>query len=226
MNDDLRFDGLLPLAQPYTTAPFNYSGTETISLSVFAASDPDNAIVDWVLIELRDEVDPTLIVGRRAALVQRDGDVVDVDGTSSVAIANVAAGSYHVAVRHRNHLGAMTALPLALSATPTGVDFTTGALQTYGSDACKTIGTRHALWAGNALHDKHLRYTGSGNDRDLVLVRIGGVVPTNVVFNVYTVEDVNLDSDVKYTGPFNDRDPILVNIGGAVPTAQRFEQLP
>lgn len=93
MNDDLRFDGLLPLAQPYTTAPFNYSGTETISLSVFAASDPDNAIVDWVLIELRDEVDPTLIVGRRAALVQRDGDVVDVDGTSSVAIANVATGT-------------------------------------------------------------------------------------------------------------------------------------
>ncbi|MBK6832062.1 MAG: hypothetical protein IPG92_15620 [Flavobacteriales bacterium] len=50
--------------------------------------------------------------------------------------------------------------------------------------------------------------------------------PTNVVFNVYATEDVNLDSDVKYTGPFNDRDPILVNIGGTVPTAQRFEQLP
>jgi len=97
---------------------------------------------------------------------------------------------------------------------------------TYGSDAIKTIGTRRVLWAGNALHDKRIRYTGSDNDRDLVLVRIGGIVPTNVVFNVYATEDVNLDSDVKYTGPFNDRDPILVNIGGTVPTAQRFEQLP
>ncbi|MBK6832061.1 MAG: hypothetical protein IPG92_15615 [Flavobacteriales bacterium] len=58
MKDDLRFDGLLPVEQPYSVAPFNYVGNETASPGLFAASDPDNAIVDWVLIELRDETTP------------------------------------------------------------------------------------------------------------------------------------------------------------------------
>jgi len=109
MKDDLRFDGLLPVEQPYSVAPFNYVGNETASPTLFTASDPDNAIVDWVLIELRDETTPTLIVARCAALVQRDGDVVDMNGGSDVSLINVADGSYHVVVRHRNHLGVMTA---------------------------------------------------------------------------------------------------------------------
>ena len=68
-------------------------------------------------------------------------------------------------------------------------------------------------------------YTGSNNDRDPILVVIGGSVPTAVV-NGYYLEDTNLTGTVKYTGALNDRDPILVNIGGLVPTATRVEQLP
>jgi hypothetical protein len=81
------------------------------------------------------------------------------------------------------------------------------------------------LWAGNALRDVVIRYTGGNNDRDPILVRVGGAVPTNTVAG-YWPEDVNLDGVVKYTGPANDRDPILVNIGGTVPTSTREEQLP
>ena len=131
-----------------------------------------------------------------------------------------------MAVRHRNHLGVMTAAPVVLSAVPVSVDFTTNAQATYGTEARKTIATKRVLWSGNTVRDNRLRYTGASNDRDPILVRIGGVVPTNVVFGVYTREDVNMDSNVKYTGASNDRDPILGNLGGTVPTAQRFEQLP
>ena len=81
------------------------------------------------------------------------------------------------------------------------------------------------LWSGNTLWDNELKYTGSNNDRDPVLVRIGGTVPTNTVLGYYR-DDVNLDGVVKYTGSDNDRDPILVNIGGTVPTQVRTEQLP
>ncbi|HMQ77770.1 MAG TPA: hypothetical protein PKE21_16880, partial [Flavobacteriales bacterium] len=70
-----------------------------------------------------------------------------------------------------------------------------------------------------------VKYAGGGNDRDPILVRVGGTVPTNTA-NGYFPEDVNLNGQVKYTGSANDRDPILVNIGGSVPTAVRTQQLP
>ena len=71
-----------------------------------------------------------------------------------------------------------------------------------------------------------VRYTGGINDRDPVLVAIGGVVPTAVVNGVYSPLDVNLDGRIKYVGSDNDRDIILQTIGGVVPTAVRVGQLP
>ena len=81
------------------------------------------------------------------------------------------------------------------------------------------------LWAGNTIADDILKYTGQNNDRDPILQRIGGGVPTNTVTG-YFIEDCNMNGVVKYTGSLNDRDPILVNIGGVVPTNTRQEQLP
>jgi len=66
MNDGLRAANIIPAAQPYANAPFSYAGTETVSPSVLAVSDPDDAIVDWVLVELRDNTTPTTIIARRA----------------------------------------------------------------------------------------------------------------------------------------------------------------
>ncbi len=79
--------------------------------------------------------------------------------------------------------------------------------------------------AGDGTGDNVVMYTGTGNDRDLVLSRIGGSVPTLTAIGYYR-EDVNMDGVVKYTGSANDRDPILVNVGGTVPTATRAAQLP
>ncbi|MBK8338859.1 MAG: hypothetical protein IPK99_02065 [Flavobacteriales bacterium] len=73
--------------------------------------------------------------------------------------------------------------------------------------------------------DASLKYAGGSNDRDPILVAIGGVVPTATV-NGYLPTDVTLDGVVKYAGSNNDRDPILINIGGAVPTSTRAQQLP
>ncbi|MBV6404029.1 MAG: hypothetical protein IT228_04295 [Flavobacteriales bacterium] len=55
---------------------------------------------------------------------------------------------------------------------------------------------------------------------------VAGVTPNNVVNNVYSAHDVNMNGQVKYAGPNNDRDPILVNIGGTTPNSTRTEQLP
>ena len=81
------------------------------------------------------------------------------------------------------------------------------------------------MWAGNTLNNGSLSYTGSGNDRDRILVAIGSTTP-NGTLPGYRVEDVNLNGSVTYTGPSNDRDPILVNIGSTTANAVRIEQVP
>ena len=180
--------------------------------------------MDWVLLELRSGSPAYTVVATRAALLQRDGDVVDMNGTSPVQFG-IAPGSYHVAIRHRNHMGAMTLNAIALSATSTTVDFRSTGTATYGTQAQRTIGANNVLWAGNVMNDGQLKYTGQENDRDPILARIGGSVATNTTAG-YFVEDVNMDGSTRYTGNRNDRDVILVNIGGSVATNTRVEQLP
>ncbi len=229
MNDGMRALGLVPTVEPYSGLGYTHAGGgggETTTPAVLANTGTD-AIVDWVVLELRDENSPSTVVASRSALVQRDGDVVDVDGTSPVSIA-VASGNYHVAMRHRNHLGCMSAGPVVLSPTVASVDFTLTATATYGANSRKAItGTfpAQALWAGDVTFNGQVKYTGSGNDRDPVLTTVGSTTPNNTV-SIYSTRDVNMNGQVKYTGSANDRDPILVNVGSTTPNNVRVQQLP
>jgi hypothetical protein len=226
MNDPLRTGGLIPASEPYTAlgyAQVGGGGGETLASNVLTVSGND-AIVDWVRVELRSQASPNVVVATRQALLQRDGDVVATDGVSPVQLG-VGAGNYHVAVRHRNHLGAMTATAIVLGSSPTAIDLTSVATATWGTDARKPVGPFMALWTGNALQDPSLKYTGSSNDRDPILQVVGSTTPTNTVAG-YQGVDVNMDGVVKYTGSGNDRDPILVNIGSTTPNNVRSEQLP
>ena len=225
MRDDLRAGNYLPSTEPYTSLGYSHvgGGGEQIGTGVLAVTGA-NAIVDYVVVEARSDAAPATVMATRTALLQRDGDVVGMDGASPVLLP-LAAGNYRIALRHRNHMGVMTANAVALGATPVTVDFRDAATATYGTEARKSEDGTLKLWAGNAFRDDKLMYVGNGNDRDPILVVIGGSVPTAVV-NGYYLEDTNLTGTVKYTGALNDRDPILVNIGGLVPTATRVEQLP
>jgi hypothetical protein len=218
MRDDLRSRGFLPTAQPYTAmARTSYhTGTETTTAAVLAATG-SNAIVDWVLLELRTGTGVATRVATRAALVQRDGDIVDMDGISPVTFSNRAAASYYVVATHRNHLGVMSEVAVALSATPATCDFT-GAYDGFGNHAMKAIGNLNALWAGNSNHTgithRSLIFSGANNDPDAVkndVLTAGGnsaqdfsFVPTG-----YKLGDTNLDGDVKYQGPKNDVDAMI-----------------
>ena len=70
-----------------------------------------------------------------------------------------------------------------------------------------------------------MKYTGSGNDRDPILITVGSTTPNNTA-NIYSTRDVNMDGAVKFTGSGNDRDPILVNVGSTTPNSIRVQQLP
>ncbi|MBL7962880.1 MAG: hypothetical protein JNM31_03455 [Flavobacteriales bacterium] len=227
MNDNLRAQGLVPLAEPYTALGYTYVGAggagATIAPSVLTVTG-NNAIVDWVVLELRSSTTPANVVSSRPALLQRDGDVVALNGTAAVTF-DQPPGNYHIAVRHRNHLGTMTASPVAMTGAAVSVDFTSAALSVYGTDARKNVSGVQVLWSGDVTFNRVIGYSGPGNDRDPILLRIGGTVPTNTVTGYFN-EDVNLNGEVKYSGGGNDRDPILLNVGGTVPTNTRLEQIP
>ena len=225
MADQLRTQGLVPLAEPFTSLGFSHQGGgggEVIDAAVLQVAGPD-AVVDWVLLELRSATAPAQLVATRSALVTRSGQVVSASG--AMPRFPVTSGTYHVAVRHRNHLGCMTASPVELGASAVLVDFTSAAQSTWGTNARKAIGDGFVLWSGNVVADQSVKYTGAANDRDPILNAIGGMVPTASMTG-YLSEDVNIDGQVLYTGGSNDRDPILSNIGGSVPTLVLQEQLP
>ena len=226
MNDDLREDGLVPLIEPHTALGMSQvgSGAEAIPPARLAITGK-NAVVDWVLIELRDPIDPDVIIATKNAILERDGDIKDVSDQARL-LFNVPPGEYHVTVRHRNHLAAMTAAPVVLGAQEMALDLTLASTPTFGTDARRTMPDgKMAMWAGDARGDGVLRYMGANNDRDLILQQIGGVILTNSYYG-YHVSDINLDGVVRYSGAANDRDIILLNIGGIVPTAIRLEQVP
>jgi hypothetical protein len=231
MNDHLRagtYNGsvnLIPLAHPYAGSPWNHSGTEMIDASVLISQvNSSNDIVDWVLVELRDAITPSTKLATRAALIQRDGDIVDLDGVSPLSFLNLPNGNYKVAVRHRNHLGVMAMNNLLLTPTPSTVDFTAPATVTYGVDALVLSGSYMVMRTGNSRPDDRIKYTGPSNDRDPILLAVGGL-PTAVAYG-YQVVDNTMDGVVKYAGAGNDRDPILTQILPGPVTGMRIEQLP
>lgn len=94
MDNTLQVSNLIPTNNPY-------GSSETVSS---LAAD----VVDWVTIEIRDAANSATILANRAALLRKDGQVVDLDGSLGVSFTGLTASSGYVAVRHRNHLGVMT----------------------------------------------------------------------------------------------------------------------
>jgi hypothetical protein len=223
MNDALRAQPAFPLSQPFTALGFANVMAGSINASVLTVSGT-NAVVDWILVELRHKNNSAQVITAIPALLQRDGDIVALDGTSALWI-DQPADLYYLAVRHRNHLGVMTLNTVPLNGSFASVDLTNGSVPLYGTATQKQVGSAWACWAGNVVANDQLKYTGASNDRDPILLAIGGGSPTSTTTG-YRAEDCNLDGVVKYTGAANDRDIILINIGGSSPTLTRNEQLP
>lgn len=194
MSDGLRTAGLIPTTEPYTSLGFTHRGQgggETVSSAVLQLSG-NNAIVDWVFLELQSEAGSP--VATRSALLQRDGDIVDTDGTSAVTFSDMDAGNYYLVVHHRNHLGIRTANPLSLSDSPVDYDFTT-ALTRAGQDPTVTSnapmvdlgGAVYGLFRSDSNAD------GNVNIVDFIQVKSAGTPNQG---GVYHGADLNLDGNV------------------------------
>ncbi len=227
MTDGLRSANLIPLTEPYSAFGYTYVGSSsgaTISTAMLAVTGND-AIEDWVVVELRNATTPSQVVASKAALIQRDGDIMATNGAAFVSFP-VAAGNCYVALRHRNHLGVMSMTALSLNATPITVDFRSAATGCYGTTPRAQVGSVYCLWSGDGNGNGTLGYIGINNDRDPILTAIGGTTPNNTLGPVYDRRDVNMDGVIRYVGANNDRDPILTNVGSTTPNNTRTQQLP
>lgn len=210
---DTTINNILPTIQPYTTDPWEYFGSESLS------SLPDG-MVDWVLLELRDPGNQTIIIGRRAALLLNNGDVVDTNLSTSVLFPNVSAGNYYLSVFHRNHLSVMSGSPISFPNTIT-YDFSdTLNFPPYGGGASSLIELEPGVFgmiSGDINKDGTIKYSGPGNDRGLVLQYIVNASGTNNItttVNGYRDEDLNMDGIISYSGPANDPSLIVQDIVG------------
>ena len=228
MLDSLRTKGLIPIVTPYQAPqflPVNNPVLEVIDPAVLQVSGPQ-AITDWVWIELRDSLDNKKVLSTRSALIRRDGEIVDLDGVSPLSFRNLPNGGYYIVLRHRNHLGIMTAGTRHLTGNDTtSIDFTKPTTLTYGSKAQKTVGNITVMWAGNANGDGTIKYNGSSNDKTFILSKVGLTTP-NKVLVIYDGADTNLDGSVKYNGAANDKNVILANVGLTTPNNIIVQQLP
>lgn len=199
----------------------------SVTTSVLAAIS-SNSIVDWVFVELRSSTDPLLVIDSRSALLQRDGDIVDLDGVSPVSFQTATQGRYYVSVKHRNHLGVMSQTPIDLSIAGAVIDFRLAATATYVLGASSIhksqvdVSQGKAMWAGNALAvdglgNYSIIYQGTNNDVNIPYQQAINA-PNNFLrlpfYNLkgYFSGDINMNGEVLYQGTGNDIEFIYQNV--------------
>lgn len=239
MRADLRMspytgDNLIPMIDPYTVVADEFMNTPSKynrigpglmqtnleivdSLAVMNVAG-DNAIVDWVHVELRSKDDMTLPIATRSGLVQRDGDIVDLDGLSSLKFQGVNVDSFYVVVKHRSHLGVMS---MKVSNTDL-IDFTSPNFPTFdfgttldnGNDytglaqKSSVISGYNVLWAGDFDSNGQVKFTNPSDDQNIMYIDVLFKSP-NFLINYdnaygYLTGDYNMDGKTKYTNPSDD----------------------
>ncbi len=183
MTTSLQLANIIPTAQPYSAAPYLYSGTE--SATAFATD-----VVDWVLVEVKNSTGAT--VAKKAGLLKSNGSVVDSTASATtLSLPSVTTtGDYKVIVRHRNHLAI---------ATDSNATLTTNAISTI--DLTQNI---------NVRGQNQLKVGTNSSSQDLYAMRMANISSDDTVdsldrtlsknavesLNVYDKADVNLDGTV------------------------------
>ncbi len=195
METPLITENILPYRQPFANAPWNYQGNEEINKEL----TKKEAIVDWLLIELRDALDPQKIVMQRAALLLENGQVLDaVDQKKGVYFPSSAPNqSYYVVIRSRNHLDVMSKQLAFMGDGTLRYDFTK--ISNVKSGQVKTLNRGIAgLYAGDLNADGVITVA------DLHIHQ-----KESTIIREYVASDCNLDAIVSV----NDFNQMRLNMG-------------
>jgi hypothetical protein len=175
-----------PEGQPYNTAPWYYTGNESIT-------QYDSTVVDWVLVSVRsDSAVADSLVARKAGLLHQDGHVSFTDECWSLPFGK----RYFVVIEHRNHMGVMS--PTGQTLVRSGVmrhDFT----QFNGYIVVNPNSTGQKLMGGKwvmlACDGKKNTYT---NNFDINFLDAQYWKAQSGTFDAYRDSDFNLDADVNF----------------------------
>ncbi len=184
MRTDLRDADLLPLLQPYSRPPWNYHGPERFLRLDLMPAD----VVDWVLLEVRDANNVDLVLETKAALLLNNGDIVSAvsPSTTGVPFFNITAGeSYHLVIRHRNHIDLLGTYSIAFPNSST-YNFSSPIIVEGGIAQLHNLGDgNYSMIAGDFTGDGVMTVT----DFNLFLYESSTI-------NAYSPADCNLDGHV------------------------------
>jgi hypothetical protein len=248
MRDNLRinpFDGknYLPSFDPYSLPTVNFDitsnfthkgcGTKTKFKTI---ANPEtvlgisgqNAIVDWIFVELRSKNNPAHIIATRSGLLQRDGDITDLDGISGLAFPDVAEDSVYVVLKHRNHLGLMSLkmpvdkiIDLTRSTTPVynhGTSYNALYDFTGLSTNQEIVPGYRAMWAGDFDGNGKIKFSNPNDDGNILYYELL-TFPENINFLAnydfaygYYQGDFDLNGKIKFDNPNDDRNYLLIQL--------------
>ncbi len=175
-----------PPGQPYTQAPWNYTGTEGME---WRDADYTPEMVDWVLVSFRTEEAKASEVSRSAGVILKDGQIFFPE---ACVLPSIFLDSLYIVVEHRNHMGIMTPTLVASTDNVLTYDFRIG--NTY-KDA-SSFGQKEmqpgiwAMYGGDGTQEVDgISYDISGLDKALW-------IGTNGFFDLYLPADYNMDGEV------------------------------
>lgn len=128
-----------PLSDPYDVSfngSFIHVNNPTVATTspLVLSTTGNDAIIDWVFLELRKGTPgSTTVYATKSALIQADGDIVDIDGISPVTFPGVSSCNCFVRVRHHNHLGFSTPTDIPVTPYTQILDFATTNSTIYGT---------------------------------------------------------------------------------------------
>lgn len=190
MRTTLKTNNLLPINQPYNTAPWQYEGAEAYRNT---AEIPDNS-VDYVLVEARSAANPDIVLETRAGMLAANGtingfypaNIIWGNSLPRMKFYNLEAGqSYYFVLRHRNHIDVMTATPVTIPSS-SSINFTVPAQVMGGVGQLKLLSNgTYALPGG----DFNANGVMTVADFNVFTTQSGGV-------NQYVRSDCTLDGNV------------------------------
>jgi hypothetical protein len=159
----------------------------------------------------------------RSGLIQRDGDIVDLDGVSPLKFQGVNVDSFYVVVKHRSHLGVMS----QKVHYGTYVDFTNNDFPLF--DFGTTLGNGfdytglamkenykagyRACWAGDLDANGKVKFSAPSDDQAYIFQDVLFSSPLYLInydFAIgYYTGDFDMNSKAKYENPNDDKNHLF-----------------
>ena len=156
-----------------------------ILASHFASNQIPGLAVDSITIGIRAA--PSGSEFDKPAWLLKDGTIrAFSDTTLGYVEFGATPGDYYIVVRHRNHLAIMSNATVALNASLASYDFTSSMSSAFGTNPMKAVGSRFAMYAGDANNDGQV----TSPDFDLFNPKFRSAATG------YEVSDWNMDGQV------------------------------